>query len=171
MVERSKTAPPADNLRNDTDPSAFDAGNALFAEFWPPSGWPMFACVTRPSGTVMAGKYGVRGDQDLLKYEVRIEPEGIYTIEILKGTLGANGEISLQPALGMRFSGKEDWAEINAGKRPDDTVLELYVDGKQHAPERGLILRVILALTFMISRIDRGLMPNLKKTLRLYRLD
>lgn len=173
MGERSKTskvAPPADvstGIVNSgvVDKAASSADPSLFAEYWPPSGWPMFACVTRPSGTVIASEMGVRGDQALLKYEVRIE-NGVYTIEILKGTLARSGGITLQPALSIRFTGLEDWFEENL----ESAVLNIDVDGQSIRVTRDVVLRLILAMTFLISRIDRGLMPNLKKTLKIYRL-
>jgi len=166
MVERPKIAPPAVELSGVTDRTALAPD--LFAEFWPPSGWPMFACINRPSGMITANTLDLKVSQSILKYEVRRDDSGVYTIEILSGTLTRTGEISLNPVLGIRFSGREDWYEEDA--RPEEDVLDLYASGKQLTPERSLILRMILAITFLISRIDRGLMPNLKKTMKLYRL-
>jgi len=177
MGERPKIAPPAvqssgvvDKTADPDDQSSLQASSPglSFAEFWPPAGWPMFACVTRPSGTVMSTEMGVYGDQALLKYDVRIDANGVYTIEILKGALKANGGISLSPALGIRFSGREDWYEDD---RPEKDVLDILINGQSVKPEHSLILRTILATTFLISRIDRGLVPNLKKTMKIYRLE
>ncbi|HEY8964445.1 MAG TPA: hypothetical protein VIN59_08310 [Alphaproteobacteria bacterium] len=171
MGERPKNAPPAVPSQG----VVVDGQTALdeqstspgkFAENWPPLGWPMFACVTRPSGTVMGTDRDSKGNLPVLKYEVRIEA-GVYTIEILQGMMGRSGQMGLQSALSIQFSGREDWYE----ERPEKGVHEITVAGKPLIPERGLLLRLILAMTFMISRIDRGLMPNLTKTLRIYRLD
>jgi hypothetical protein len=170
MGERPKIAPPAVNISGVSDQTALVPDDqslaksltpALFAEFWPPSGWPMFACVTRPSGTVMT-------DQAVLKYDVRMDQSGVYTIEILSGTINRRGETTVTPVLGIRFSGREDWYEKDP--RPEDDVLDVYSNGQRLESERSVILRMILAMTFLISRIDRGLMPNLKKTLKIYRL-
>jgi hypothetical protein len=171
----TKGAPPAVSSEglsftgpDDVEATAFSAPPApgLFAEYWPPSGWPMFACVTRPSGTVTGLERDALGNLNLLKYQVRIDPAGIYTIEILKGALKSSGQVSLQPALNIRFTGLEDWFEDNLEK----AVLDIDVEGVALTPRRDVILRLILAMTFLISRIDRGLMPNLKKTLKIYRL-
>jgi len=167
-----KAAPPPVSVSEFSDKPTSNLGadqnlaRQLFAELWPPQGWPMFACVIRPAGTVTSSDRNPHGNVSLLKYEVRITPDGLYTIEILQGILSRTGESSLIPALGIQFSGCEDWFE----ERREDAVLDIYVGGQRLIPERGLVLRMILAVTFLISRIDRGLAPNLKKTLKLYRL-
>ena len=123
----------------------------------------MFSCVTETSGT--AFRTDGRGEDDFLKYEVSCAPDGVYQVEILSGTVGRNGS-SETPIIGMRFASREDWFDENPGK----AVLDIHVRGQSIIPERGAVLRVILAMTFMISRIDRGLTPSLKRVLKTYRL-
>jgi len=49
-------------------------------------------------------------------------------------------------------------------------VESIHIMGQNLIPEKGAILRVILAMTYIISRIDRGQAPNLGRILKLYRL-
>lgn len=131
---------------------------------WPPPGWPMFSCVTQMSGTAFRTG-NARGEDDFVKYEVSAGPDGVYELEILSGRVGSSG-VSLNPAIGMRFAAREDMFDDN----PSRAVLELHVRGQRLIPERGCILRVILAMTFIISRIDRGLAPSIKRVLKTYQL-
>jgi hypothetical protein len=119
----------------------------------------MFACVTQPSG--MTFRTGVRGAEAYLKYEVSADANGIYQLEILNGR-GA----TITPVIGMRFAAREDWSDDESGK----SVIDIHIRGQRLIPERGCILRVILAMTFIISRIDRGIAPSLHRVFRTYRL-
>lgn len=143
--------------------SAAPGGN-LAASQWPPQGWPMFACVTRDSGMAFRTTRE-RNDDDYLQYHVSVNPEGIYELEIITGAIGREGT-RVSPAIGIRFAARDDWFDDN----PQQAVLDIHVCGQRLIPERGAVLRVILAMTFMISRIDRGVAPSLKRVLKMYRL-
>jgi hypothetical protein len=131
---------------------------------WPPSGWPMFACITRQSGTASSNERGQPANQ-LLKYDLTIQEDGFYTIEITSGQIGPNGA-SFAPAIGMRFKAREDWLD----ETPHKSVADIHIRGQNLICERGAVLRVILAMTYIISRIDRGVAPNLNRVLKIYRL-
>lgn len=132
---------------------------------WPPPGWPMFSCVTHETGSAFCAD-SKRGEGEILKYQVSEPEDGIYELEILSGRYGQDGGSSLTPVLGIRIAAREDWFEDTIGK----AVLDIHVRGQRLIPERGAVLRVILAMTFIISRIDRGLAPSLKRVLKTYRL-
>lgn len=124
----------------------------------------MFSCVTRSSGTAM--KTDRNGSEDaFLKYTLNVSGDGVYNLEIFSGRIGPGGA-SLFPAIGMRFAAREDWFDDN----PQNAVLDLHVRGQRLIPERDCVLRMILAMTFIISRIDRGIAPSLKRVLKIYRL-
>lgn len=131
---------------------------------WPPQGWPMFSCVTQTSGTAFRTGQN-RGQDDFVKYEIIAREKGIYEIEILRGRIGPGG-VSLKPAMGLRFAAREDIFDDNSNQ----AVLDIHVGGQRLIPERGCILRVILAMTFIISRIDRGTAPSIKRVLKTYQL-
>lgn len=160
MVERNAPPYAAASL-----PAADEAsrGDTVRDTRWPPRGWPMFACVTRKNGTATCCDRGA--ESAFLQYELAISPEGIYTLEIFCGRIGRSGT-SLAPALGIRFADREDWLDEN----PQNAVLEVHVRGQNLIPERSLVLRAILAITYIVSRIDRGAAPNLKRVLKIYRL-
>jgi hypothetical protein len=161
MEERKQPAPPLAAA----SVSGNSKADSLAGYKWPPAGWPMFACVTRDRGFACRTGPTPRDDQDYLKYEVSVSPEGIYGLEILSGRIDAHGT-QLTPAIGIRFTAREDWFDDNQ----DKAVLDMHIRGQRLIPERGAVLRVILAMTFIISRIDRGAAPNLKRVLKTYRL-
>lgn len=132
---------------------------------WPPQGWPMFACITHTSGT-SSMRDKATGNDIILKYELNIADDNTYTLEIYSGIVAGDGAFTLTPAMGIRFTEQDDDFDDN----PQRGVLDIHVQGQQLIPERGLILRLILAMTFMISRIDRGITPNLKRVLKTYQL-
>jgi len=142
-----------------------DKTRALFSQNWPPRGWPMFSCVTEMSGMTVTHDRA-SGDDTILQYELTITDDEIFNLEIYSGIVTKDGHFSLSPAIGIRFAAREDWFDDN----PQNAVLDVHVRGQQMIPERGLVLRVILAMTFIISRIDRGLVPDLKRVLKTYRL-
>lgn len=124
----------------------------------------MFACVTRDQG--MAFRTATdRAEDDYLQYQVSMNADGIYELEIISGAIGREGT-RVTPAIGIRFAARDDWFDDN----PQQAVLDIHVRGQRLIPERGAVLRVILAMTFMISRIDRGIAPSLKRVLKMYRL-
>lgn len=131
---------------------------------WPPRGWPMFACITKQSGTAASNERGQPVNQ-LLKYDLSILEDGFYNLEITSGTIGKNGA-SFAPAIGMRFKAREDWLD----EAPQKSVADIHIKGQNLICERGAVLRVILAMTYIISRIDRGVAPNLNRVLKIYRL-
>lgn len=143
---------------------AQSAGATLAALQWPPPGWPMFACVTRDHGMAFRTSRD-KTEDDYLQYQVSVTPEGIYELEIMSGAIGREGT-RMSSAIGIRFAARDDWFDDN----PQQAVLDIHVRGQRLIPERGAVLRVILAMTFMISRIDRGVAPSLKRVLKLYRL-
>lgn|GEM_PF-3764908 len=132
---------------------------------WPPRGWPMFSCVTHESGSAFCAD-SKRGAGEVLKYQVRQLENEIYELEISAGQFDREGGASFTPVLGIRIAAGEDWFDDNPGQ----AVLDLHVRGQRLIPERGAVLRMILAMTFIISRIDRGLAPSLKRVLKTYRL-
>ncbi|MBU6235479.1 MAG: hypothetical protein KGQ41_06510 [Alphaproteobacteria bacterium] len=131
---------------------------------WPPRGWPMFACVTNTSGSAHTNERG-QASNTFLRYDISIDDDGLYCIEITNCQTGRNGT-SCTPAIGIRFKAREDWYEDN----PQKSVASIHVGGQTLIPEKGAILRVILAMTYIISRIDRGQAPNLRRVLGIYRL-
>ena len=131
---------------------------------WPPRGWPMFACVTHASGTAACNERGA-ANNGFLKYDLSITDDGIYNLEITTGQVGRNGT-SFGPAIGIRFAARDDWFDEN----PHKAVQDIHVQGQKLICERGAVLRVILAMTYIISRIDRGTAPNLNRVLKIYRL-
>jgi hypothetical protein len=124
----------------------------------------MFACITRTNGTATCDERG-SANSTFLKYDLSIADNGIYTLEITSGQVGRNGT-SFVPAMGIRFKTRDDWFDEN----PQNAVDSIHILGQSLLPERGAVLRVILAMTYVISRIDRGLAPNLKRVLKIYRL-
>ncbi len=106
-----------------------------------------------------------RAEDDYLQYQVSMNADGIYELEIIAGAIGREGT-RVTPAIGIRFAARDDWFDDN----PQQAVLDIHVRGQRLIPERGAVLRVILAMTFMISRIDRGIAPSLKRVLKMYRL-
>ena len=159
MGERK--APP---LATSTPAQDQSAGANLAQLKWPPPGWPMFACVTRDSGMAFRTSQS-RSEDDYLQYQLATTPDGIYELEILSGTVGRDGT-SGSPVIGIRFAARDDWFDDN----PHQAVLDIHIQGQRLIPERGAVLRVILAMTFLISRIDRGIAPSLKRVLKMYRL-
>jgi hypothetical protein len=140
------------------------AGSKQASLKWPPAGWPMFACVTRESG--MAFKTSqTRTADDYLQYQVSTASDGVYELQIISGTIGRDGT-SQSPVIGIRFAAREDWFDDN----PQKAVLDIHVCGQRLIPERGAVLRVILAMTFIISRIDRGIAPSIGRVMKMYRL-
>lgn len=131
---------------------------------WPPQGWPMFSCITQTSGTAFRTGQ-TRGQDDFVNYEVTTSQDGIYEIEILSGRVGPGG-ISLTPVMGIRFAARKDLFD----DKQNHAVLDLHANGQRLIPERGCILRAILAMTFIISRIDRGAAPSIKRVLKTYQL-
>lgn len=124
----------------------------------------MFACVTQTTGMAFRS-LNSRSENDYLKYEVAASPDGIYEIEILAGSVSPKGT-QLTPIIGIRFAAREDWFDDN----PQKAVIDIHVRGQRLIAERGAVLRVILAMTFVISRIDRGIAPSMKRVLKMYRL-
>ncbi|NBX67257.1 MAG: hypothetical protein EBQ96_09720 [Proteobacteria bacterium] len=131
---------------------------------WPPRGWPMFACITKQSGTASCNERGQPVSQ-FLKYDLMILDDGFYALEITTGQVGKNGA-SYAPAIGIRFKAREDWLD----EAPHRSVEDIHIRGQNLICERGAVLRVILAMTYIISRIDRGVAPNLNRVLKIYRL-
>lgn len=163
MEERK--APPLVTLSDQGRGKSGSPDSLTSTEFkWPPPGWPMFSCVTETSGTAFCTN-ARHGEDDFLEYRVSCSGEGVYVVEIFSGNVGRNG-MTHTPVIGMRFAAREDWFDENPGK----AVLDIHVRGQRLIPERGAVLRVILAMTFIISRIDRGLAPSLKRVLKTYRL-
>jgi len=131
---------------------------------WPPRGWPMFACINRQSGTASCtSRESPEGT--FLKYDLALLDNGVYALEIMSGHMGRQGS-GLAPAIGIRFSARTDWLD----EAPQNAVLDIHVRGQSLIPERGLVLRVILAMTYIVSRIDRGAAPNMNRVLKIYRL-
>lgn len=124
----------------------------------------MFACIGRSNGTAACGERGHQGG-NFLKYDLTISDEGVYALEITSGQMGRNG-ISFAPAIGIRFTARDDWFDEN----PHKSVESIHIRGQSLINERGAVLRVILAMTYIISRIDRGVAPNLNRVLKIYRL-
>jgi hypothetical protein len=124
----------------------------------------MFSCITQERGMAIASSRAA-AESDYLQYEVVALGEGIYDIEILAGAVRPEGA-SLSPVIGLRFKSAEDFFDGN----PQQSVIDMHVRGQRLIPERGAVLRVILAMTFIISRIDRGLAPSTKRVLKMYRL-
>lgn len=180
------------------DPNGLQQGlsHGQAAAIWPPQGWPMFSCITRASGTALSPTSSVTGKQTVCAYNVHLNGHNEYTLEVLFGTMHINGEINLNPALTIHFSGTEDWGgtthpataepypnlnlDQNTGSNTgpntssntgaNNILFEVYSYGRKLPSDRQIHLRAILAITYIISRIDRGLAPNIKKTLALYRL-
>ncbi len=162
MGERKTPPLAASAALPDNEP--VEKGSLLAQIAWPPQGWPMFSCITRDSG--YATKPSTRaGDDDCLSYAVGCTPDGIYSIEILAGTLGRAGT-SLSPLMGIRFTARDDQFDDHTA----NGAVELHVKGQRLIPEPGAVLRLILAMTFMVSRIDRGIAPNVRRVLKMYRL-
>lgn len=152
--------------RSPSQEKALSAGCAKTA-IWPPRGWPMFACITRSSGTAISQSLALTGKQTILSYKVHCFKNNEYALEILHGTIRHNGEISLTSALSIHFGGREDW-----GTGPKaNSLFEVQVLGAELPSDHQTHLRAILAITYIISRIDRGLVPDIYKTLSLYRLN
>lgn len=128
---------------------------------WPPLGWPMFSCVTHIAGRTE----GREGEGDFLEYQISCSGDGVYQVEISTGAVSRHGATHT-PVIGMRFAAREDWLD----EAPGQSGIDIHVHGQRLIPERGAVLRVILAMTFIISRIDRGLAPSLKRVLKTYRL-
>lgn len=143
-----------------TEPIIPCANNST--SIWPPLGWPMFACILRQSGTA-SSPTNTPGQQTVLSYKVHVFENSAYTLEIQYGTMQRTGEVSMTPALAIHFSGQEDWTQ-------QDTKFKVLSLGQELKPDRQMHLRAVLAITYIISRIDRGLTPNIAKTLALYRL-
>ncbi|MCB1537369.1 MAG: hypothetical protein H6865_03995 [Rhodospirillales bacterium] len=138
---------------------------------WPPPGWPMFSCIVHDGGKAYypARPGAPAPENDFLCYQVETRAPDQYTIEIMAGSVGTHG-LRLNPVIGIRLSARPDgaeWFDDTAG----DAIIDMHVRGQRLIPERAAILRVILATTFLISRIDRGIAPNLRRILRLYRLE
>jgi hypothetical protein len=161
MTMGERQAPP---LASSTPSDLGSAGANLAGLKWPPPGWPMFACVTRNSGMAFRTSQ-IRTEDDYLKYQVSATQDGIYALEILSGTVGRDGT-HLSPVIGIRLAAREDWFDDN----PHKAVLDIHIRGQRLIPEKGAVLRVILAMTFLISRIDRGIAPSIKRVLKMYRL-
>lgn len=150
-----------DKVQSSAPPTALLEG----AQYrWPPSGWPIFSCVTKDSGSAFKTESG--HGTTVLKYTLTCEND-IYALEIMSGQIARHGgDVRFEPAIGIRFAAREDWFDDN----PQKAVMDIHVRGQRLLPERGAVLRVILAMTFMISRIDRGLAPSLGRVLKLYKL-
>lgn len=131
---------------------------------WPPRGWPMFACITNNTGTATCNERG-QANKDFLQYNLTINDNAVYCLEIMSGKIGTAGT-SFVPAIGIHFKAREDWLDDNH----QNAVEAIHVMGQTLIPEKSDILRVILAITYIISRIDRGQAPNLKRVLKIYRL-
>lgn len=146
-----------------------DNGQASTA-IWPPPGWPMFSCITRASGTATSPAPSVPGKLAVLTYKVSCYPNDEYALEVFTGSMHMNGEVSMTPALSIRFAGQEDWGAGPGTASFEGSLFEVYAHGRLLPAERQMNLRAILAITYIISRIDRGLLPDLRKTMALYRL-
>lgn len=132
--------------------------------YWPPRGWPMFACITSSSGTAHC-RERVSGHSNFLQYEISVDAEGIYSIEITTGLICAAGA-SFKPAMGMSFKARNDWLDDDLQK----SVVAMHIAGQSLIPDKSMTLRMILAITYVISRIDRDTAPNLKRVMNIYRL-
>ena len=130
---------------------------------WPPKGWPMFACITRASGMATCKKAGTP-EGCFLKYDAGRDGD-IYTLEIMAGRMTRAGT-HLQPANTLRFKPLDD----PLGGEPERGIIDLRVGDEQLPATRMVVLRAILAMTYVISRIDRGIAPDLPRVLKTYQL-
>ncbi len=130
---------------------------------WPPKGWPMFACVTRASGMATCKKPGTP-EGCFLKYDAGHDGTA-YTLEIMAGRMTRAGT-QLEPAIALRVIPLDD----PLGGEPERGVIGLRVRDRQLPATRATVLRAILAMTYVISRIDRGIAPDLPRVLKTYHL-
>jgi hypothetical protein len=133
-------------------------------EILPPCGWPMFESLTKFQGIATYTETDAANSR-VLQYNITLGSNGVYGIEIMDGKIGYQG-ISFSPGIGIRFFAKEYTSE----QYLENAVLEMHLRGQRLMIEREIVLRGVLAITYIISRIDQGLAPHLKRVFKIYNL-
>lgn len=132
---------------------------------WPPAGWPMLACITQANGTATKpDMLGLRAR--ILSYDITHPADGLFSIELLSGTMDVKGAVTLKPAMGLTLRAHDDWFDSPL----HEAVKHLHIFGQHIIADRDTAMRATLALTYLIARIDQGLVPNVQRVLKIYKL-
>lgn len=161
-----------DRHSKDTDlqPQAHKA--PFWQKHWPPLGWPMFENINAPKA-ISTRKCPDTGLVHGASYEITLHksPNGciIYSMEIQRWSYDRKGEHSISAPVFMRFRECATQQGERLLKRPILEEMRLFGE-KQTTHSASDANNFALVSAYLIARIEKGYVPDIKRVLRLYKL-
>lgn len=143
-----------------------------FNKYWPPTGWPMF------EGVFEQKAIATRKLEDLnltqgASYEISIHksaPRTVeYTLEIQEWSFDQSGQHKITTALRLNF--KNCSCNPSKGDMRTNCISSLSLYGVEKQPKTSIeTSNFALVAAYLASRIEKNLVPDIKRVLKLYKL-
>lgn len=150
----------------------------LWDKHWPPSGWPMFESIHQSQG-MSTRRCADTGVVHGMSYAVTIDNKDLtdhasprYSIEINQWSYDNTGQHSHTTPIFLRFRPCVNPIDENTTNALSGLCFDRLRLLKQKNEKQSSLYNTNAALltAYIISRIDRGIVPDLKRLLRRYKL-
>lgn len=161
-----------DGKQTDHNPQQQAHKDPFWQKHWPPMGWPMFENIMAPKA-ISTRKCPDTGLLNGASYEITLHKSAngciIYNLEIQRWSYDHKGEHSMSAPVFMRFRECASQQGERLLKRPILEEMRLFGE-RQTAQNTSDANNFALVSAYLIARIEKGYVPDIKRVLRLYKL-